>query len=404
MLTLTPQLTAPPAAARPPASEPASAPQPMASSSGSPAVNATVPAEKAGKPASDADSFSAKLNQARSVEAGLAGHESPDASLAHVGRVDGDEAGGAQDAAGDILGGTETSEMLLAMLSDVPTPANPLPDASVPAALALAPTMTTLRLPNPDSGAQASLPPADAAISDADGARALQINDQGKSPPLVRPAVTTGADAPRTTGVIHQAAPPALTSTDSAADPQAPPAPAALTVTTAATSLPANAPLSPRIELQVPATISVTTPVSHPHFHEETAQHVSWLVRNGIEQARINVHPADLGPIEIRIALHNKEAIISFAVAQPETSTALENALPRLREMLAASGISLGQTSVGSDGSNPAASAGHSDADRHSREQQAARLLLEQTLAAGSAAPAGALRTTSGAGLVDLFA
>ena len=112
-----------------------------------------------------------------------------------------------------------------------------------------------------------------------------------------------------------------------------------------------------------PHTLSVDARVGTPRFIDETAQQVTWLAKNGIEHAEIRVKPAELGPISVRIEMQNNEAIISFAVTQPETRVAVEDALHRLQEMLAESGISMGETSVGghdnfgqqpSDGREPA--------------------------------------------------
>ena len=103
----------------------------------------------------------------------------------------------------------------------------------------------------------------------------------------------------------------------------------------------------------MPVHAEIRAPVTSPAFTEEAAQHVNWMVGNGIEHASIRVTPAEMGPIEIRITLKNDEATINFAVTRPETSAAIENALPRLKEMLEASGISLGNTSVGEEAFAP---------------------------------------------------
>ena len=102
-----------------------------------------------------------------------------------------------------------------------------------------------------------------------------------------------------------------------------------------------------RNAVPLPHTVSVESRVGTPRFADETAQQVTWLAKNGIEHAEIRVKPADLGPILVRIEMQNNEALISFAVTQPETRVAVEDALHRLQEMLAESGISMGETSVG---------------------------------------------------------
>ncbi len=91
----------------------------------------------------------------------------------------------------------------------------------------------------------------------------------------------------------------------------------------------------------------IEAPVGSPRFVNETAQQVTWLVKNGLSEAEIRVRPADMGPISVRIEMNQNEATISFAVTQPETRAAVQDSLHRLTEMLADSGISLGEASVG---------------------------------------------------------
>lgn len=91
----------------------------------------------------------------------------------------------------------------------------------------------------------------------------------------------------------------------------------------------------------------IEAPVGSPRFVDETAQQVTWLVKNGLSEAEIRVKPADMGPISVRIEMNQNEATISFAVTQPETRAAVQDSLHRLTEMLADSGISLGEASVG---------------------------------------------------------
>ena len=92
---------------------------------------------------------------------------------------------------------------------------------------------------------------------------------------------------------------------------------------------------------------AIEAPVGSPRFVNETAQQVTWLVKNGLSEAEIRVRPADMGPISVRIEMNQNEATISFAVTQPETRAAVQDSLHRLTEMLADSGISLGEANVG---------------------------------------------------------
>ena len=77
--------------------------------------------------------------------------------------------------------------------------------------------------------------------------------------------------------------------------------------------------------------------------------------------------------------------------------------MPRLREMLAENGISLGQTSVGGEGTGFGAPAGESAADRQLRIDSADRL-REEADAADTRTLAAAQRSAARNGMVDLFA
>ena len=174
------------------------------------------------------------------------------------------------------------------------------------------------------------------------------------------------------------------------------------------TAMAAVAAADPAVAPAAPASVAVTiaTPVHSPYFAEETAQQVTWLTTHGIEQARIHVTPADLGPIEIRIAIEDGEALINFAVTHPESAAAIEDALPRLREMLAAGGITLGQTSVGDEHSASGAAFGSGDADRETAGRRGEGAAFAQRNAAPErdATRTGAAQPRAGTRLIDLFA
>jgi flagellar hook-length control protein FliK len=145
-------------------------------------------------------------------------------------------------------------------------------------------------------------------------------------------------------------------------------------------------------------TATIEAPVGSPKFTDAAASQVTWMANNGIEQAEIRVKPAELGPISVRIEMQNNEAVISFAVTQPETRAAVEDSLHKLQEMLADSGIALGQTSVGGQGFNDQARDG----------APASRNRVTFAAGAGDAVAAAATgerrRSLAARGLVDTFA
>lgn len=72
-----------------------------------------------------------------------------------------------------------------------------------------------------------------------------------------------------------------------------------------------------------------------------------WMVTQKHQVAELHLNPPDLGPLKISISLDQNQASAQFVSAHASVREAIELAMPRLREMLADSGITLGNTSVG---------------------------------------------------------
>ena len=63
--------------------------------------------------------------------------------------------------------------------------------------------------------------------------------------------------------------------------------------------------------------------------------------------AEVRLNPAHLGPVEVSIRVDEEQARVTFSAAHAATREAIEQAVPRLREMLAQQGLELRQTDVG---------------------------------------------------------
>lgn len=94
------------------------------------------------------------------------------------------------------------------------------------------------------------------------------------------------------------------------------------------------------------ATAALHTPVGTRAWNDELASKLTWLIDRGEQLASIRVTPDSLGPIDIRIAVREGEASIWFGASQADTRQAIEQAIPRLREMLASQGLSLADAGV----------------------------------------------------------
>jgi flagellar hook-length control protein FliK len=78
-------------------------------------------------------------------------------------------------------------------------------------------------------------------------------------------------------------------------------------------------------------------------------QKVLWMVSQQQQVAELSLNPPDLGPLQVVLTINNDQASATFVSQHADVRQALEAALPRLREMMAESGISLGSTTVSAD-------------------------------------------------------
>lgn len=149
-------------------------------------------------------------------------------------------------------------------------------------------------------------------------------------------------------------------------------------------------------------TVSVDARVGNPAWGTELGQKVVWLANQHQQIAHINVTPPQLGPIEIRLNLAHDQASATFVSPHAAVRDAIEAALPRLRDMLAESGLTLGNVDVS------AHSFGHARQD-HAQQGASSRSMMPEQVTAvagliGAPLGAGLGAQRGGEGLVDIFA
>lgn len=144
-----------------------------------------------------------------------------------------------------------------------------------------------------------------------------------------------------------------------------------------------------------PAAPSVEPPVARPGWDQSLGQRVVWMAEGRQETAEIQLNPPHLGPLKVRVELNGDQASVSFSSNHLVVRDAVESAVPRLREMLEASGLNLANVDVSERGAREWRD-GDSEGDR-ARPDSA----LEDTHAgpAGRVAPG----PTAGIGLVDYY-
>lgn len=118
------------------------------------------------------------------------------------------------------------------------------------------------------------------------------------------------------------------------------------------------------VERPEPPVLSIESKVGTPGWTRDIRENISLLVQSHTSVAQLKLTPAEMGPIEIRIDFSEKQASVSILVQQADTRNALDSALPRLREMLAESGVNLGGASVAQQD----AQGGHSSAGKHTQD------------------------------------
>ncbi len=82
-------------------------------------------------------------------------------------------------------------------------------------------------------------------------------------------------------------------------------------------------------------------------FAQEFSQRVVMLAGQRVQSAQIALTPSDLGPISVSMEMRGQEASLVFGATHSATRAALEDALPRLREMFQAHGLDLVHAHVG---------------------------------------------------------
>lgn len=90
---------------------------------------------------------------------------------------------------------------------------------------------------------------------------------------------------------------------------------------------------------------TLSTPVTSPQFADELADKVRMFVSkvqdDGPMTAELHLNPAEMGPINVRIAVDGQNAQVDFAAAAQETRKAIEASLAQLSSALDEVGLSL---------------------------------------------------------------
>ena len=151
---------------------------------------------------------------------------------------------------------------------------------------------------------------------------------------------------------------------------------------------------------QAPAPIDI--PVRDTAWSGMLGERVLVMANNQLQNAEIRLTPAELGPLRVQVAVEDGAANVTFHAQHAITREAIEQALPRLRELFAENGLTLNQADVGEQ-AGPGVEQGNREAagDRASSDSMIAE--AEADPAADDVAPLDRPRSRPD-GLVDTFA
>lgn len=260
-------------------------------------------ADSAKKPASAADA-SADAKTATAASASAAANAAASTHMAATGKSADDDAPADGDTAASAL-----ASAMLALLG--------------PASTTLRPVAAGL------AGAVARPGGGKTVAGDASAAALLTMNTAAAGAAAVATALPPGA------GIMLAADDARLAFADKPGDAASQPATAL-----ALPTVHANAVQSVH-QLQIP------TPVGNQGFAQELGQQVAWLGGQDVKQARIRLHPEDLGQLDIKVSVMHGRVDVVFTAQHPGAVAAVQQSLPQLDQMLGQHGLSLGHAEVG---------------------------------------------------------
>jgi flagellar hook-length control protein FliK len=96
-----------------------------------------------------------------------------------------------------------------------------------------------------------------------------------------------------------------------------------------------------------PVQVTINAPVTQAKWADEFSQKITWLASSNKDQtAELHLNPPQLGPLDVVIKVSGDQATAMFTSPHAAVREAIEQAMPRLRDMLADNGIMLGNATV----------------------------------------------------------
>jgi len=107
-----------------------------------------------------------------------------------------------------------------------------------------------------------------------------------------------------------------------------------------------------------PAAVALDTPLASRGWEQGVGDRILWMLGNSVQGVSMRINPAHLGPVEIKLSMHQDQATVTFNAQHAVVREALEASIPRLREMFQENNLQLAQVDVGQRGNSGQHTAG----------------------------------------------
>lgn len=145
-------------------------------------------------------------------------------------------------------------------------------------------------------------------------------------------------------------------------------------------------------------------PMHQGDWSEAVVDRVMWLSSQNLKSAEIQLDPAELGRLEVRVNLSQDQAQVTFASPNAGVRDALEGQMHRLRELFAQQGMNLADANVSDQSLNRGwQGQGQGEGGRGGAGSADGRLVADEALP-GVHQEVRSEHLSSGRGLVDYYA
>lgn len=86
---------------------------------------------------------------------------------------------------------------------------------------------------------------------------------------------------------------------------------------------------------------AVPVPVGQPQWSQAVGEKVLWLAAQNVSSAEINLHPKDLGPLQVKVSVNQEQTTVSFSSQHAVVRDVLDQNINRLRDMFSEQGLNL---------------------------------------------------------------